>query len=295
MSYISFFKDRFIPTDEINLNFRDNFLSIVRGYQVFTFFKTIDEGKPLFLDHHIKRLLKNTETMGMKIEQSYDDIEQLVFDTIAENNSSTGEFSIMIAFLGGKPVIGSDLYSNSPMDILVLVNPIRIYPAEFYSKGITVGLFEFQRHYAEIKAPFTYIGGLLAQNAIIKNGDYDEVLYVSNGNILEGTTFSFFAINNSEVVLTAPADGNILRSVTRSALLNVIKKEEMKFEERDLPIDEMYSCKEAFIVSSTRDIIPVVSVDNHTIGDGLVGESTKKLMELYQKEILELVSNRNNV
>ena len=282
MSYISFFKDRFIPTDEINLNFRDNFLSIVRGYQVFTFFKTIDEGKPLFLDHHIKRLLKNTETMGMKINQSHDDVKQLVF-------------SIMIAFLGGKPVIGSDLYSNSPMDILVLVNPIRIYPAEFYAKGITVGLFEFQRHYAEIKAPFTYIGGLLAQNAIIKSGDYDEVLYVSNGNILEGTTFSFFAINNSEVVLTAPADGNILRSVTRSALLNVIKKEEMKFEERDLPIDEMYSCKEAFIVSSTRDIIPVVSVDNHTIGDGLVGESTKKLMELYQKEILELVSNRNNV
>ena len=96
-------------------------------------------------------------------------------------------------------------------------------------------------------------------------------------------------------MLTAPTDGNILRSVTRSALLNVIKKEEMKFEERDLPIDEMHSCKEAFIVSSTRDIIPVVSVDNHTIGDGLVGESTKKLMELYQKEILELVSNRNNV
>ena len=96
-------------------------------------------------------------------------------------------------------------------------------------------------------------------------------------------------------MLTAPTDGNILRSVTRSALLNVIKKEEMKFEERDLPIDEMYNCKEAFIVSSTRDIIPVVSVDNHTIGDGLVGKSTKKLMELYQKEILELVSNRNNV
>ena len=170
MSHISFFKNQFIPTDEVNLNFLDNFLSIVRGYQVFTFFKTVDGGKPLFLDHHIKRLLKNTETMGMKINQSHDDVKQLVFDTIAENTSSSGEFSIMIAFLGGKPVIGSDLYSNSPMDILVLVNPIRIYPAEFYAKGITVGLFEFQRHYAEIKAPFTYMGGLLAQNTIIKNG-----------------------------------------------------------------------------------------------------------------------------
>ena len=54
MSYISFFKNKFIPTDEVNLNFLDNFLSIVRGYQVFTFFKTVDGGKPLFLDHHIE-------------------------------------------------------------------------------------------------------------------------------------------------------------------------------------------------------------------------------------------------
>jgi purine-binding chemotaxis protein CheW len=49
------------------------------------------------------------------------------------------------------------------------------------------------------------------------------------------------------------------------------------------------------IINLRGDIIPVISVDNHTIGDGLVGESTKKLMELYQKEVLELVSNRNNV
>ena len=290
MSHISFFKNQFIPTDEVNLNFLDNFLSIVRGYQVFTFFKTVDEGKPLFLDHHIERLLKNTEAMCMKVEQSHDDIKQLVFDTIAENDSSTGELSVMIVFLGGKPVTGSDLYSNDPMDILVLVTPIRIYPAEYYAKGISVGLFEFQRHYAEIKAPFTYMGGLLAQNTIIKNGDYDEVLYTSNGRVLEGTTFSFFAINNNEVVLTPPTDGNILRSVTRLVLLNVMKEKEMKFEERDLPVDEVYSCKEAFIVSSTRDIVPIVSVANHTIGDGLVGESTKKLMEIYQEEIRKFIS-----
>lgn len=290
MSHISFFKNQFIPTDEVNLNFLDNFLSIVRGYQVFTFFKTVDGGKPLFLDHHIERLLKNTEAMCMKIKQSHDDIKQLVFDTIAENDSSTGELSVMIVFLGGKPVTGSDLYSNDPMDILVLVTPIRIYPAEYYAKGISVGLFEFQRHYAEIKAPFTYMGGLLAQNTIIKNGDYDEVLYTSNGRVLEGTTFSFFAINNNEVVLTPPTDGNILRSVTRLVLLNIMEEKEIKFEERDLPVDEVYSCKEAFIVSSTRDIVPIVSVANHTIGDGLVGASTKKLMEIYQEEIRKFIS-----
>jgi branched-subunit amino acid aminotransferase/4-amino-4-deoxychorismate lyase len=69
-----------------------------------------------------------------------------------------------------------------------------------------------------------------------------------------------------------------------------MEEKEIKFEERDLPVDEVYSCKEAFIVSSTRDIVPIVSVANHTIGDGLVGASTKKLMEIYQEEIRKFIS-----
>ena len=44
---------------------------------------------------------------------------------------------------------------------------------------------------------------------------------------------------------------------------------------------------EAFIASANRDIIPVVSIDNHTIGDGKVGLIYKKLISLYQKEILK--------
>jgi Branched-chain amino acid aminotransferase/4-amino-4-deoxychorismate lyase len=44
---------------------------------------------------------------------------------------------------------------------------------------------------------------------------------------------------------------------------------------------------EAFIASANRDIIPVVSIDNHTIGDGKVGLIYKRLISLYQKEILK--------
>ena len=48
MSHISFAKDKFIPTSEVSLSISDNFLSDIRGYQVFTFLKTVNGGKPVF-------------------------------------------------------------------------------------------------------------------------------------------------------------------------------------------------------------------------------------------------------
>ena len=46
MSLISFSRDKFIPSDEVSLNVRGNYLSVTRGYQVFTFFKTTNNGIP---------------------------------------------------------------------------------------------------------------------------------------------------------------------------------------------------------------------------------------------------------
>jgi|TARA_B100001105_G_scaffold198290_1_gene162063 D-alanine transaminase/branched-chain amino acid aminotransferase len=295
MSYVSFFKNQFIPTDEISLNFSDNFLTIVRGYQVFTFFKTAYGGKPLFLDHHIDRLLSNAESMQMIVEQSHEDIKQLVMETLDKNDCTNKEFNVMVILSGGKPDDSSALSSKNAVNISVIVTLIKVFPPESYTKGIALGLFEYQRAHGELKGSFSYVGATLAQNIVVRDSDYDEALYTSNNMVLEGTTFSFFAINHDGTVLTSNADGRILRSVTRLVLLDIMQRESISFEEKNLSLDEVYQCKEAFIVSSHRDIIPVISVDNHTIGDGLVGESTKKLMELYQKEVLELVSNRNNV
>jgi D-alanine transaminase len=103
--------------------------------------------------------------------------------------------------------------------------------------------------------------------------------------VLEGTTFSFFCIMDDGMILTPPADGKILRSVTRLVLLNILKKQQLSIEESDLSIEKVLKCKEAFIASANRDVIPVVSIQGNLISDGLVGEHTKSIMSLYQETI----------
>ena len=118
--------------------------------------------------------------------------------------------------------------------------------------------------YGELKTPFTYFGGLKAQHAVVRNTHYDEALYTSNNMVLEGTTFSFFGIMDDGTILTSPADGRILKSVTRLVLLDILKKQQLSIEESDLSIEKVLKCKEAFIASANRDVIPVVSIQGQS-------------------------------
>ena len=77
MSLISFSRDKFIPSSEVNLTVRGNYLSITRGYQVFTFFKTVDNGTPVFLEDHLDRITSNAKSMGMNVPFTKNDLRSL--------------------------------------------------------------------------------------------------------------------------------------------------------------------------------------------------------------------------
>ena len=286
MSLISFSRDKFIPSDEVSLNVRSNFLSIARGYQVFTFFKTVNNGKPVFLDDHINRVFSNANDMKMNISHSKEDIKSLVFETLEKNDFTKSECNVMIILAGTVPDDNSGLTSSSYVDLFIITSPIKVYPASSYENGISLGLYEYERIDAEIKTPFTYYSGVKAQQMHVKNGEFDEVLYTSNGSILEGTTFSFFAIKD-DVVLTPKADGRILGSVTRKNLIRIMQTHQIKSLEESISTDDINNFSEAFIASANRDLIPVVKIDNIDISDGKVGSTYHKLMSLYQKEVIK--------
>ena len=115
--------------------------------------------------------------------------------------------------------------------MFVIITPIKICPEKYYREGIAIGCFKDKRSDdGELKTQYNYFGGIKAQQALVQNGEYDEALYISNNQILEGTTFSFFAVENDGKIITPKADGKILRSITRLALLNIFKEQKIHAE-----------------------------------------------------------------
>ena len=287
MSLISFSRDKFIPSDEVSLSVRGNYLSITRGYQVFTFFKTTNNGVPVFLDDHIDRIVGNAQAMKMNLSYSKQDIKGLVHQTLEKNDFSKSECNVMIIFAGKAPDDISGLVSSEAVDLFIVTSPIKKYPKESYQNGISLGLYEFERIDAEVKTPYTYYGGMKAHRSLVHQGSFDEVLYTSNKEILEGTTFSFFIVKDDSVI-TTKLDGRILGSVTRKNLLRLMNLHKINHSESKITIEDLRTSSEAFIASANRDLIPVVSIDNHKIGDGIIGPKYKQLIELYQNEIYNI-------
>ena len=287
MSLISFSRDRYIPSEEVSLNVRGNYLSVTRGYQVFTFFKTANNGVPVFLKDHIDRIVGNAKSMKMNLSFSKEDIQSLVYKTLEKNDFSKNECNVMIILAGKAPDDISGLVSSEAVDLFIVTSPIKKYPKESYQNGISLGLYEFERIDAEVKTPYTYYGGMKAHRSLVHEGSFDEVLYTSKEEILEGTTFSFFIVKN-DIVTTTKLDGRILGSVTRKNLLRLMDFYQVNHCESKITIEDLKTSSEAFIASANRDLIPVVSIDNHKIGDGIIGPKYKQLIELYQKEIYNI-------
>jgi D-alanine transaminase len=71
--------------------------------------------------------------------------------------------------------------------------------------------------------------------------------------------------------VTRQADHAILRGITRMVTFEVSKAQGIIVEERAFSLEEAYAAREAFVTSATQIVIPVVSMDGRTIGDGKPG------------------------
>ena len=88
---------------------------------------------------------------------------------------------------------------------------------------------------------------------------FDEALLVTpHGRVLEAPTSSIFWVKDG-VLLTPPLDEHILASITRALVIDVAGA-----AEQSCTLDELYQADEVFLASTTREVQPVVAVDDHS-------------------------------
>jgi hypothetical protein len=87
----------------------------------------------------------------------------------------------------------------------------------------------------------------------------------------------------NDILITAQ-DG-ILLGVTRHAVLRLARGQGMSIEYRAPKVNEKFD--EAFLTSSSRGVVPIVSIDNKPVGQGRVGKWTQMLSKAYQAYVEE--------
>jgi D-alanine transaminase len=124
---------------------------------------------------------------------------------------------------------------------------------------------------------------VLAKQAAKEQGAKEAWFVGKDGYVTEGSSSNAWIISRDGKVITRPAEHGILRGVTRSVLLNVLKAQGLELDERPFTVEEAYAAREAFVTSASQSIMPVVRIDGRPVGNGAPGLVAAALREDFHR------------
>ncbi|HUI34850.1 MAG TPA: D-amino-acid transaminase [Stellaceae bacterium] len=143
---------------------------------------------------------------------------------------------------------------------------------------ITIPDIRWQR--CDIKS-VSLLPNVLGKQQAREAGAYEAWQVDPLGRITEGTSTNAWIVTPDHQVVTRFLDHAILSGVTRLALIEIIRREGYQFVERAFTVAEAKFAREAFLTSTTSDVLPVVSIDGDAVADGEPGPLTRKLRAAY--------------
>jgi branched-subunit amino acid aminotransferase/4-amino-4-deoxychorismate lyase len=266
-----YFEGKIIPLEKAKISPYD--LGILRGYCVFDVMCT-QNGKPFLLSKHWKRFQNSAKELMLKIPVNQKKYEKIVEKLIKLNGFEKSTVRTVLS--GG---LSSDGFSleNGNETFYILVEKFKKLPEECFQKGAKLITLEFFRNFPKAKIA-NYIAAIKNQNKKKKSKAL-EIIYTSQGKVLEASTSNFFIVKNG--IIATPKE-KILLGITRNLVVNLARKNKFKVEERDISMKDFLAADEIFLAATNKDIVPIVNVDGGKIGNGKVGKVTKRLMDIFE-------------
>ena len=258
-----------VHPNEATLSIND--VAILRGYNVFEALRTYDR-RPFHLDDHLARLYHSAELIELEIPWSRTQIAHVIREVIARNTYKHASIRILIT--GGESEDGI-LPSGKPV-LAVLITPLPERDMERFARGFKLITTRLQRVMPEAKTT-NYVSAMRALKEAARQGAADTLFVDEQGHVLEATRSNFF-IFRGDTLVTPGAE--VLKGITRNVVLELAKGR-FPIEERPILLSELSQAEEAFITASSKEIVPVVQIDDLAIGNGTPGPRTYELEQRF--------------
>ena len=137
----------------------------------------------------------------------------------------------------------------------------------------------------QVKATGIYVNNAFAKTEAVENGFDEAIMLTPDGHISEGSGENIFLVIDGKLVTPATYN-NILVGITRDTVIELARNE-LGIETVERPVDrsELYTAEECLLTGTAAHITPVAEIDHRLIGNGEIGEITKKLQKIYSEVI----------
>ena len=244
------------------------------------------KGPSIFrLQDHTERLFKSASTVNMKIPFSVENINQAHIKVIQANNLDEAYIRPM-CFYGSE---GMGLRADN-LNVHAMVAawewPSYMDP-EAREKGIKVKLSTYKR---QVKNPVSnakvngnYVHSIVALTEALEDG-FDEALMLdADGYVAEGSGENFFIVKDGK--LYSPFLDSCLDGITRKTIIDLAMELKIPFQEKKITVEDVFDADESFFSGTAAEVVPINSLDNQKIGNGLRGPVTEKLQKTYFDQV----------
>ncbi len=245
-------------------------LAIQRGFGIFDFLKTIN-GKAVFIDNHLDRFYQSAKALNLRL--SYDRKTLLLAVEALMKKNKMPNSGIKLILTGG---FSMDGYSLGEPNLVITQSPFE-YQGSSFEKGTTLVSYNHQRQLPIVKT-IDYLQAILLQ-PYIKENAAEDVLYHQNGWVRECPRANFFMVKDQQIMT---AQTGILKGITRSKVL-AMEIPGYTIVEKDFNLSDLALADEAFITSSTKNVMPVLVIDGQPLGDGKPGPITRQLHQQFSE------------
>ncbi len=239
-------------------------------------------GRVFRLDEHLRRLWASAQSIYLTIPMTREEMVRQVDRTLQVNQIDEGYVRLIVT--RGIGTLGLDAHLTSDPQVIIITDHIALYPREFYEQGLKIVTASTVRNHPGALNPriksLNYLNNILAKIEGHQAGCVEALMLNHLGEVAECTGDNIFIVTEG-VLRTPPISAGILEGITRQAVIELAQQEAIAVQEITLTRHDVYTADECFLTGSAAEVVPVVAVDERSIGTGKPGPITKRLIERF--------------
>jgi branched-chain amino acid aminotransferase len=257
-------------------------VGLLNGWGVFSTLRVAD-GVPFAFERHWERLHRDAAKMHVSFPSDPEDLRSQLLRLIEANSAWNSTLRVMVVRNKGGLFEGPDIERD--FDVLAFTKDLSPW-----GSSVRLTLKPNARHSANEFSGCKILSW--SQNLTwyeeARQAGFDEAILLNErGEVSECTSANVFTATGGEVS-TPPLTSGCLPGVTRELLLDVVRVPGIKVIERALKPEDLERADQVFITSTTRDLLPAVSIEGLNIrNSGNVVDRLVEALEQYRREYVK--------
>ena len=278
MTTTAYVNGEFLPEDEAKVSASDG--GLLHGAGLFETMRA-ENGRVFRLERHIDRLRRSAAVLLRSIARERLPGEDVFCELLKRNEILTARVRLTVTSGAMRPRTWD---AEPEPNILVSATKLAGYPPEYYRKGVTVMISPHKQSPSDPVAGHkttAYLPRLLGLRRAQQAGCMEALWFTTENRLAEGSISNVF-IATKGVLRTPPLDTPVLPGIARTTVLEIAGQAGIETRQEPLTVSDLLDADEVMLTNAVMQVIPVVRVEQHDIGDGKAGPIAQQLLEGYR-------------